>query len=181
MRSNQIIRCFCIAILFSLTVFEATAQLSGVDLLFSDLQRDQRFTQVTISGKMFELMTSIEPETNEERAMLEAISDLSGLKILACGACENREALYNESIATLENSSERDYEVLLEISNEREQETFFVHDSDGEVRELVLIGYADNEFFMLSLTGIINLDQIANIGRAMEVDGLDRLENLDQK
>lgn len=176
-----IIRCFCIAAIQMSMAAPAFAQKNAIDLILQELTVDERFTQVTISGKMFELMTSIDPETPEERAMLDAVSNLDGLKILACSSCKDEEDLFDEVHYAVRRSDKRKYEVLLEVRNEKEKETFFVYDEGGEVRELLLIGYAGKEFFLISLTGVIDLAQIANIGRALEVEGLNRLESLDKQ
>lgn len=166
-----------LSILFASAAF-AAAQENVINDRFADFTTDDRFTQVSISGKMFELMSSIEPENSEERAMLEAISNLSGMKMLVCGNCAEAASEYSTAVSKMNGST---YEVLLEARENGQKQTFYVREQGTKVAELVLIGYVPDEFFILSLTGDIDLDQIANIGRAMEIDGLDRLEKMEER
>ena len=62
--------------------FSVFAQ-SAVDAYYQAYTDDDRLSHVSISAKMFELFTHIEGDTPEEKEILEAISKLKGMKLIA--------------------------------------------------------------------------------------------------
>ncbi|MCH2199202.1 MAG: DUF4252 domain-containing protein [Flavobacteriales bacterium] len=158
---------------FSLVTFAQSA----VTEYFSDYQEDDRFTQISVSGKMFELMTHIEGETKEEEEMLKAISDLDAMKMVVCDNCENGYAMYKDALKRFGSS----YAELLRVENKDDNFTFLIREKDGMVTELVMIGHGTEEFIIMSLAGNIDLNQVARIGRAVDINGLEQLEHMDNK
>lgn len=153
------------------------AQKSAVNTFFSDYNEDDRFTKVEISGKMFQLLTHIEGETKEEQDILEAITDISGLKMLVCNDCENQESMYSDGINRISGK----FDELIRVEDKDENMSFYINETDGRVAELFLIAHDNTEFFVMSMTGDIDLKQMAKIGRAVEIEGLDKLEKIDSK
>lgn len=161
---------------FVLLALPSFAQ-DAISTYFSDYNDEERFTKVSISGKMFELMTHIEGETQEEREMLEAIADLTGMKMLVCAECGDATKMYAGALKRLGS----EFEELLRVEDNEEDLTFLIKESGGRVAELFLVARSEGEFFIMSLVGDIDLNQIAQIGRAVNVEGLEKLEKMDDK
>ncbi len=60
---------------------------------FTKYQNDETFSQVTISGKMFSMMANISGDTEEEKAMINSISKIKGLKILSKSEARNSQRI----------------------------------------------------------------------------------------
>ncbi len=73
----------------------------AISKFFSKYQNDESFSQVTVSSKMFGLFTNMEAETQEDKEVLEAISKLKGLKILAKEDARNARELYKEAFSLI--------------------------------------------------------------------------------
>src|SRR5690606_28614723 len=69
-----------------------------ISKFFSKYQNDESFTNVNISSKMFGLFTQMDAEDPEDKEVLEAISKLKGLRILAKENARNSRELYNEAL-----------------------------------------------------------------------------------
>ncbi|HCR55298.1 MAG TPA: DUF4252 domain-containing protein [Cytophagales bacterium] len=158
-----------------LVVVGAFAQGEAVSSFFSKYQSDDTFSQVTISSKMFGLFTNMELEDKDDQEVLNAISKLKGLKILAKEDARNARDLYNEANKMLPKGQ---YEELMYVRDKEKDMRFFISEKAGKINELVMIAGGGNEFMLLTIFGEIDLKQISKIGKKMDVDGLKDLERL---
>lgn len=156
----------------------AFAQGEAVSNFFSKYQNDDTFSQVTVSSKMFGLFTNMELEDKDDQEVLDAISKLKGLKVLAKDQTRDARALYDEANKMLPKS---EYEELMYVRDKEKDMRFFIREKGGKINELVMISGGNDEFMLLTLFGEIDLKQISKIGRKMDVDGLKNLEKLNDK
>jgi hypothetical protein len=153
----------------------ASAQSDAIAKFYTKYQNDESFSQVTISGKMFSMMANIEGETEEEKAMINTISKIKGLKILSKSEARNSRELYKEAISMIPTNS---FEELMSIRDKDKDMKFFTKESGGKISELVMVMGGNEEFMVLSLFGEINLKDISKIGKAVNIDGLENLEKV---
>jgi len=158
-----------------LMVIGAYAQGEAVSKFFSKYQGDETFSQVTVSSKMFGLFTDMKLEDKEDQEVLDAISKLKGLKVLAKDDARNSRELYNEANKMLPKS---EYEELMYVRDKDKDMRFFITEKAGKISELVMIAGGASEFMLLTIFGEIDLKQISKIGSKMDVDGLKNLEKL---
>lgn len=162
----------------SLLVVFVVSQTYGQDAIskfFSKYEKDKDFTHVSITSRMFGLFTNMEMESQEDQAIMDAISKLEGMKILAKDNTSKGKELYKEAFALLPKG---EYDELMSIRDEDKDMKFMIKEKDGKISELVMVMGGSKEFFVLSLFGEIDLKQIAKISKAMDIDGLDKLQNL---
>ena len=57
---------------------------------------------------------------------------------------------------------------------------FLIKEENGVITELVMVMHGDNEFFLLSLIGDIDLKQISRLSKSMSIDGFEHLKNIDK-
>lgn len=154
----------------------AFAQGDAITKFFNKYATDESFTQVTVSGKMFSLFTNMEAETQEDKEVLDAISKLKGLRILAKDDTRDARALYKEAFSLIPAA---DYEELMSVRDDNKDMKFMIRENDGKISELLMIMGGADEFMVLSVFGDIDLKQISRIGKKMNVSGLEKLENMD--
>ena len=164
-----------IALLLMTTVSMGVyAQGEAINKFFTKYATDESFTTATISSKMFSLITNMEAETPEDKELIEAISKLKGLKVLGKENTSDARALYKEAFALIG----KDYEELMAVRDKDKDMKFYIRESGGKVSELLMVMGGTDDFMLLSLYGEIDLKQISRIGRKMNVDGLEKLENM---
>ncbi len=163
--------------LMSIGVF---AQDNAIAKFFSKYQDDETFSQVTISSKMFSLLTDMDIDDPEDKEVIDAISKLKGLRILAKDNARDGRVLYKEAMALL---PVKDYEELMSVRDDDKDMKFFIRSgsSAGKIAELVMVMGGNDDFMVLSLFGEIDLKQIGKIGSKMDIDGLENLHRLDDK
>ena len=158
------------------TVTAANAQ-DVISKFFNKYQSDETFTNVNISSKMFGLFTEMEAETPEDKEVLEAISKLKGLKILAKENARNSRELYKEALGLIPSN----FEELMSVRKEDKDMKFMIDENNGKISEMLMIVGGNEEFMILSLFGEIDLKQISRIGSKMNIKGLENLNNMEKE
>jgi hypothetical protein len=170
-----------VIVIFSMVMFSvaAMAQNDAVTKFFSKYQNDETFTYANISSKMFSLFTNMEVENKEDQEVLNAISKLKGLRVLQKEDARNARELYKEALGLI---PVKDYEELMSVRDEDKDMKFFVKElSPGKIGELLMVMGGNDEFLVLTLFGEIDLKQVGRMGKKMDIDGLKKLEKLDDK
>jgi Domain of unknown function (DUF4252) len=150
----------------------------AISKFFSKYQTDESFSQVTVSGKMFGLFTNMEAETAEDKEILDAISKLKGLRILAKEDARNARILYKEAFTLI---PMKEYEELMSVRDKDKDMKFLIKESGGKISELLMVMGGNEQFMVLSLFGEIDLKQVSRIGKKMDVKGLEHLDKMDKK
>lgn len=153
----------------------AQAQGDAISKFFTKYQNDDSFSQVTVSSKMFSLFTNMEVENKDDQEVLNAISKLKGLRILAKEQTRDSRALYKEAMGMI---PVKEYEELMTVRDKDKDMKFFIKEAGGKISELVMVMGGNEEFMVLSLFGEIDLKQVSKIGHKMNVDGLENLEKI---
>jgi hypothetical protein len=156
----------------------AQAQGDAISKFFSKYQNDETFSQVNMSSKMFSLMANLEVENPEDQEVVNMISKLKGLKILAKEEARNSRELYKEALGMI---PAKEYEELMSVRDKDKDMKFFIKESGGKISELVMVAGGNEEFMLLSIFGEIDLKQISKISKKMNIDGLENLENIKDK
>ncbi len=149
----------------------------AISKFFTKYQSDESFSQVTVSSKMFNLFTNMEVESKEDQEVLNAISKLKGLRILAKENTSDARALYKEAFALIPT---KEFEELMSVRDKDKDMKFYIKESGGKISELVMIMGGANDFMVMSLFGEIDLKQVSKIGKKMNVDGLQKLEKMNE-
>ncbi|MEM7108401.1 MAG: DUF4252 domain-containing protein [Bacteroidota bacterium] len=155
--------------------FSAQAQEDAVSRFFTKYADDESFSNVNITARMFGLFTDLELEDKEDQEVMNAISKLKGLKILAKDHVVNGKDLYREALGLL---PKKEFDELMSVRDEDKDMKFMIKEKNGKIEELVMIMGGNREFFILTLFGEIDLKQVARISKAMDIDGLEGLENI---
>jgi CII-binding regulator of phage lambda lysogenization HflD len=148
----------------------------AISKFFTKYQSDESFSQVNVSSKMFSLFTNMEATTPEDKEVLEAISKLKGLKILAKENTSDARTLYKEAYALI---PKNEFEELMSVRDKDKDMKFYIKETGGKISELVMIMGGTEDFMVMSLFGEIDLKQVSRIGHKMNVDGLEKLEKME--
>lgn len=157
------------------TSFATQAQDDAISRFFEKYQDDDDFTQVNITSRMFGLFTDMEVNDDEDQEVLDAISKINGLKILVKENASNGHALYKEAFSKLPKG---EFDELMSIKDGDSDMKFLIKEQGKIISELLMIAGGDNEFFILSIVGDIDLKQISKLSSKMNIDGLKNLERL---
>jgi hypothetical protein len=151
----------------------------AISKFFTKYQNDESFSQVTVSSKMFNLFTKMDADSPEDKEVLDAISKLKGLRILAKNDARNARELYKEAFSLI---PMKEYEELMSVRDKDKDMKFLIKETKGgTISELLMIVGGNTEFMVLSLFGEIDLKQVSRIGKKMDVKGLENLEKIENR
>jgi hypothetical protein len=157
-------------------IMSASFGQDAISKFFSKYQDDESFSQVTISSKMFSLFTQMDAETPEDKEVMEAISKIKGLRILAKQDARNARDLYKEAFSLI---PVKEYEELMAVRDKDKDMKFLIKEGkNGIISELIMVMGGNTDFMVLSLFGEIDLKQVSKIGKKMDVKGLENLEKM---
>ncbi len=154
----------------------ANAQNDAVTKFFNKYQDNPDFTQVTVSSKMFGLFTNMDVEKPEDKEILDAISKIKGLRVIAKDQARDSRELYKEALSVVP----KDYEELMFVRDKDQDMKFLIKESGGKISELLMIAAGNDDFKMLSLFGEIDLKKVSRIGSKMSIDGLEQLKKMEK-
>ena len=160
-------------LMVTLTAAEAQDVISK---FFTKYQEDESFTNVNISSKMFGLFTQMDAESPEDKEVLQAISKLKGLKILAKENARNSRELYKEALGLIP----KNFEELMSVRDKDKDMKFMIDENGGKISEMLMVVGGNEEFMIMSIFGEIDLKQISRIGSKMNIKGLENLKNMDK-
>jgi len=158
----------------------ALAQDDAISKFFKKYDEDENFTHVTITSRMFGLFANLDAQEQEDKELLDAVSKVKGLKILAKDniSIEEANALYKEAFELI---PAKKYDELMSVRDKENDMKFLVQEKDGIITELLMVMHGDHEFFLLSLIGDIDLKQISKLSHSMDINGFEHLQELDKK
>jgi hypothetical protein len=156
--------------------FLLIAQNTPVDELFEKYSGKEGFTSVYITSYMFSMFADMETEDPE---LDELVKNLTGIKILATDETYSGNAnFYTEIINKLPLSK---YKELMVIKEKDQDVKFLIHEKDGKIIELLLIAGGKNENALISIQGNIDLKNISKLSKSMQIEGLEHLEEIEEK
>ena len=156
------------------------AQDDAISKFFNKYEEDENFTQVTITARMFSLFADLDVEDQEDQELVDAISKVKGLRILAKDEIDKEEAvkLYKEAFKLI---PANDYDELMSVRDKDANMKFLIQEKGKIVTELLMIMHSDDSFFLLTLVGDIDLNQISKMSKAMDIDGFEHLEHVEKE
>ena len=144
------------------------AQKSPVDKLFDKYANQKGFTTVNISGKLLGFAAQVDTGDEEVSNML---SGLNGIRVLSVEDDElNKELDFYKELEKEGFFKNNDFEVLMEVTEDDEVVRFLAKDAgNGKISDLLLVVGGDDNA-LISISGIIDPENIGKITKAVNVD-----------
>ncbi|UCG27136.1 MAG: DUF4252 domain-containing protein [Bacteroidales bacterium] len=157
--------------------FPMMAQKDPVDLLFDKYSGKEGFTTVIISSKMFSLFSDMEVEDEEFNEMM---SSLESIRILATDETSMDESI-NFFEEVMKDLNQKDYEELMTVKDADQDVKFLIRERNGKIAELLLVSGGGGDNAIISIRGNIDLKNISKLAKSMDIEGLDKLEELEEE
>jgi hypothetical protein len=151
------------------------AQDDAIGKFFSKYLEDDRFTVVSISPKMFRLMSKIDWDTASPD-MKQTVSKMQSLRILSTSTTPM--VFYKEALAKIDR---KEYEELATVRDGRDDVHFLIKENGNKVQELLMVAFSDDEFTLLSFVGDIDLHSLSRLSSDMGIMGMEKLKNAKRK
>lgn len=169
-----------ILIFLSVVSLSLKAQQNPLARFFDKYEPDTSFTIINISPKMFNMFSKVNMNTKDIQAqqIMDVAKKLTGLRIITKSNARNSMQLFREASNMLPSSMEE----LMTIRDHGTDLKFLVdQDKNGIIHTLVMLAGGADQFFAMSLTGNINLNEVSKIAGDMNIQGFDQLKNVNNK
>ncbi len=152
------------------------AQNSAVDQLFAKYADKDGFTTVSISKAMFSLFAS---ETESKDQFNQAVRGLESIRILAPDSTilKGKLNFYNEISRSLPMSQ---YEELMSVKEKDQVFKMLIRKKGSVITEFLMIG-GGNENVLICITGNIDLKSISKLSKAMDIQGMENIDKVNNK
>jgi hypothetical protein len=154
----------------------AIAQGSPVDRLFDKYSGRDGYTSVFISKYMFNLFSNLE---KGDKDLEEVLGRLTGIRILASE--KPNQAGVNFFNEILKDLPAGEYQELMVVREKDQDFKFLIREKDGLISELLMVAGGTSNNALISIQGNIDLHTISRLSRSMKIEGLDKLDNIDNK
>ena len=147
-----------------------SAQANAIDKYFKQYVDDENFSVVYIGPTLFKWMKrATQDESDDDRdsetdAVIKAIEDAKGLRILTTD--ENPRRYYDEAKSKI---NTKEYELLMTVRSKNGDNVEFLGKHNGDaIEELLLMSIGKENFVLLSLVGLLDLEKISKIADEIE-------------
>ena len=156
-----------------------TAQDSSVDKLFDKYSEMENFTSVDIAKGLFELFAEIDTDDEEFEDFKKAVEGIEKLRLISYsireGNAETKKGFYDEIMKTV---PFKEFELLMVVIETDQKVEFFSKSDEQIITEMLMIVNGEDETILMSLTGNIDLNYIAELGGTMNLGGMEHLSKM---
>ena len=160
-----------IVLLWLAALNPAFGQKDPVERLFEKYAGKEGYTTVYISSKMFSMFSGAgidDPEFND------LMKNLKSIRILSEDD-HSKADFYREVIDALPAG---EYEELMTVTEPGQKLKFLVKEKEGKVVELLMVSGGGGDNVLIDIRGDINMKEIAQLSKAIHIDGLEELDKL---
>lgn len=172
---NQFLKILGLLWLLLLLSASAQAQTGVIDRYFDKYQEDDRFTAITVSSRMFGMFAEFDLDDPDEQEFAEILAKLQGMKMLIGKQMNEAPTAFKQAKFLID----KDMEELMSVKDGNKQFVFYIRESGDRIAELLMLGYEQQQFMMMSLVGDIELSEIARLSRKMDIEGFQHFQNLE--
>ena len=151
-----------------------------IDEMFNKYSEKEGFTVVTISGKMFSMLASLDSENNDPDNI---IAHLKSIRVLSV-----EDSLLNKNINFYTELGKKlsfsEYEELMVVKEGPDITKFLVKQKGEKISELLVITGGPGGNSLISIRGDLNLKNISDLSKStgiQELKSLDKIEDKSQK
>jgi hypothetical protein len=151
------------------------AQDDAIGKFFGRYVEDSRFSVVSVSPKMFRLLSKVDWDS-VSTDIKQTVSKLQSLRIISTQTTPY--VFYKEALSKIDM---KEYEELITVRDKDDNIRFVVRESGGVIHELLMMAVDKGGFTMMSFVGDIDLDKLARLSAAMDIKGMEGLKNVKRK
>jgi hypothetical protein len=150
------------------------------DQLFEKYSGQDGFTSVHITQYMFQLFADL--DTDEELSeFMELASSIDRIKILT-GEGDSLNptrgsVLYKDAMKML---PIKEYQELMEVRDGDQTVHMLIKEEGKTISEFLMLVFEEEETAIISITGRIDLNQLARLSKQMNIDGLEGLQEIEE-
>ncbi|MFO7615042.1 MAG: DUF4252 domain-containing protein [Bacteroidales bacterium] len=139
------------------------------------------YTTVSISKELFGMFSSIDSDDPEMQEVKEMMNQLDGIKILMYETRDVADAELGKFRGEIGKLKTEGYTELMEVKQTGEEVKFLVMKKGDKIGELLLVINGEKQAGFITITGLIDMNTIGKLSKTMNIEGMDKLNKLNEK
>lgn len=153
----------------------AFAQEDAIGQFFGKYVDDPRFTVISVSPRMFRLLSKANWDTIPGD-LKQTVTRLHSLRVLSTGTTP--EHFFKEALTLIDH---KQYEDLVTVRSNKDNVRFMVKENGDKISELLMIAADEDGFTLMSFVGDIDLDKLSRLSTDMGIKGMENLKDIKHK
>jgi len=155
----------------------AFAQEDAIGQFFGKYVDDPRFTVISVSPRMFRLMSKVRWDS-VPGDLKQTVANLHSFRVLSTDATPLK--FYKEALTLID---PKQYEELISVRSggSKDNVRFMVKENGDKISELLMIAADEDGFTLMSFVGDIDLNKLSRLSADMDIKGMDNLKNYKHK
>jgi hypothetical protein len=151
------------------------AQDDAIGQFFGKYVDDPRFSVVSVSPRMFRLLSKVRWDTVSSD-LKQTVAGLHSLRVLST---ETTPLYFFKEALTL--IDRKQYEELITVRGSNAHVRFMIKENGDKISELLMIAADEDGFTLMSFVGDIDLDRLARLSADLDIKGMEYLKNVKRK
>ena len=165
-------------LLFCFLLLRISLPVSAQDIISSFVDKhgkDDNLEIVSIGKKMLKTMDSLTTDNPDLKA---AIKDLESIRIVSSkGGDRDLDSEYFNTARDLLSKS-KDLKEFFSMDEQNKELIVMIKESKDSIKELILLSKQPDEFDLISISGIINLDVLLKYSEGLHIKELNQLKTI---
>ena len=151
----------------------AFAQEDAIGQFFGKYVDDPRFTVISVSPRMFRLMSKVRWDS-VPGDLKQTVTNLHSFRVLSTDSSPLR--FYKEALTLIDR---KQYEELITVRSNGSKDNvhFMVKETGDKITELLMVAADEDGFTLMSFVGDIDLDKLSRLSADMDIKGMQNLKN----
>ena len=165
-----------LVILFTAILMSGVSLAQDVKDIYNRHLGEGNYTKVVIGKGLFQWAASMADEKDKEA---QALKDLTGIEIYSAEDYQQKEklpALMAEVWKLFDNG---DYLEFMRVEEKNERVVFYFKKANNQITDMVLV--AEEDATVIKISGIIDPNTISGISKSMNIQGMEKLEEIDKQ
>ena len=169
------LRAYLLVVPMLLLCAGAFAQDDAIGQFFGKYVDDPRFTVISVSPRMFRLLSKVNWDTIPSD-LKQTVTRLHSLRVLSTSTTP--EHFFKEALTLIDH---KQYEDLITVRSNKDNLRFMVRENGDKISELLMIAVGDDGFTLMSFVGDIDLDKLSRLSTEMGIKGMENLKDIKRK
>lgn len=157
------------------------AQNSAALSLFDKYGGKDGYTTVSISKELFGMFAEMETDDADMADVKAMMEQLDGIKVLMYEAKDASDPELGKFKGEISKLQVQGYTELMVVKQPDEEVKFLSMKKGDKIGELLLLINGTTEAGFITITGLIDMKTIGKLSKAMNFEGMDKLEELNKE
>ena len=158
--------------------YYSTAQNRSIREFQEKYREFGTYFSLRIDGGILKCLSSVETNNEEADEFMKMINEIEAIDIHTIG---REEAGFDMiELEKFRKKIKRDkYEELMMVKDANGDLDFMIRESNGKISDLLLLVDGREEILVMNISGNIDLKHISNLGKKLDLKGMDHLEKIE--